>query len=180
MRWLLLLLGTVACASDLGNTDPDDPSGKGDGFDGDAAAERADAVADLLEGVRGDPDALRAWLQPMPKGADLHSHLSGAIPTESLIAWGALDQNCVSTNFTASAGPTCATGSQTMVGLDSADPLWGELVAAWSLEGSQTAPVAQRHVHFFEAFSKFFSVTKKRNVDMLVEARRLAARDRVS
>ena len=42
--------------------------------------ERFDAMG------QGDP-SLRAVLQRMPKGADLHSHLSGAVQTERLILW---------------------------------------------------------------------------------------------
>jgi adenosine deaminase len=178
MRRALVVLALTACTSEPLDGGPDDPSGKGDGFDSDAASERAEAVAALLDDVRDNATALRAWLVPLPKGADLHSHLSGAVPTESLIAWGAADSNCVSVDHVASSGP-CMTGSTSMVGLDAGDALWTELVRAWSLEGNQSRPVAERHAHFFAAFGKFFSVTRRRNVDMLVEARRAAARDRV-
>jgi adenosine deaminase len=177
MRAALLLVGMAACTEGLA-PDPDGSGGKGDGFDNDAAAERADAVADLLEDVRGNATALRAWLVPMPKGADLHSHLSGAVATESLITWGALDGICVSSDATAQA--TCSTSTRSLVGIDANDPLWTELLRAWSMEGNTTAPVLTRHAHFFGAFGKFFQVTRRRSVDMLVDARRAAARDHVS
>src|SRR5258707_1170086 len=41
------------------------------------------------------PLPLHAFLTNMPKGADLHMHLSGAIYAESLIAQGATDHLCV-------------------------------------------------------------------------------------
>jgi adenosine deaminase len=39
--------------------------------------------------LRNDHTALRAFLQRMPKGADLYVHLSGAVFAEDLIAWAA-------------------------------------------------------------------------------------------
>ncbi|MFY0577385.1 hypothetical protein ACN28S_26430 [Cystobacter fuscus] len=52
---------------------------------------REDVVRDHLESLRGDPTAALNFLHEMPKGADLHSHTSGAITTEKLILWGAED-----------------------------------------------------------------------------------------
>lgn len=40
---------------------------------------------------------LRGFLQRMPKGADLHSHLSGAVYAESYLRWAADDGLCVDT-----------------------------------------------------------------------------------
>src|SRR3989440_12865628 len=52
-------------------------------------------TAARFSAIRSDPTALRAFLQRMPKGADLHVHLSGAVYAENLIAW-AKDKNlCV-------------------------------------------------------------------------------------
>src|SRR5436309_3228672 len=52
-------------------------------FAGDTAVTPARVSA-----IRSDHTALRAFLQRMPKGADLHVHLSGAVYAENLIAWG--------------------------------------------------------------------------------------------
>jgi adenosine deaminase len=38
-----------------------------------------------FEGVKRDPKALYAFLKKMPKGGELHSHLSGAVPFERLL-----------------------------------------------------------------------------------------------
>src|SRR5687768_438682 len=52
-------------------------------------------TARRFEEVRRDPVALRAFLRAMPKGGDLHSHLSGAVYGESYIRWAAEDSLCV-------------------------------------------------------------------------------------
>lgn len=43
---------------------------------GSAAEQR---VAEHLARIRQDPPALRAFLRAFPKGADLHTHLTGAV-----------------------------------------------------------------------------------------------------
>jgi adenosine deaminase len=178
MRSALILVAAAGCAQGLDAPGGDGAGGKADDFDSDAAAARAAEVADLLEAVRDDAPALREWLAPMPKGADLHSHLSGAIETESLITWGGLDGICVNADATAQA--TCSTGTRSLTGAMPANALWTEVLGAWSLEGKEMAPVVERHEHFFGAFGKFFQATKRRPIDMLVDVRRAAARDGVA
>jgi len=52
-------------------------------------------VEAAFDRAKASPPALRAFLQAMPKGGDLHSHLSGAIYAESYLRWGAQDGLCV-------------------------------------------------------------------------------------
>src|SRR5208337_2576719 len=58
------------------------------------------------EARKQGPEALRAFLYRMPKGADLHSHLSGAIYAESWIRAAGEDHLCVDTKTLAFAKPT--------------------------------------------------------------------------
>src|SRR5215469_13789631 len=61
-----------------------------------SSPEAAEArTARHLEAVRSDPVQLGVFLRRMPKGGDLHNHLSGAIYAESNIAWAAADGLCV-------------------------------------------------------------------------------------
>lgn len=57
---------------------------------GDAAV-----TAARFSGTRADHTQLRAFLRAMPKGADLHVHLSGAVYAEDFIAWAAAAKLCV-------------------------------------------------------------------------------------
>src|ERR1019366_6263602 len=52
-------------------------------------------TAKYLESVRHQPGLLLAFLQEMPKGGDLHVHLSGAIYAESMIDWASESALCV-------------------------------------------------------------------------------------
>lgn len=58
-----------------------------------AAAEQR--VARHMERIRQEPPALRAFLQALPKGADLHTHLSGAVYAESYVTWAAELPLCI-------------------------------------------------------------------------------------
>jgi len=53
------------------------------------------SVAAWLERHRERPGAVRAFVQRLPKGADLHSHLSGAVYAERYLEWAAADGFCV-------------------------------------------------------------------------------------
>src|SRR5215467_13083660 len=60
---------------------------------GQAAAERRATLN--LDATRANPLQLRNLLKKMPKGADLHNHLSGAVYAESWIRAAAEDSLCV-------------------------------------------------------------------------------------
>src|SRR4029077_2678228 len=54
-----------------------------------------DRAAHALDAARGNPLELRAFLLRMPKGADLHVHLAGAVYAESWIQAGVDDNLCI-------------------------------------------------------------------------------------
>src|SRR5918997_395099 len=71
-----------------------------------ASAPSAEArTARYLDTIRTRPAKLRAFLKAMPKGADLHNHLSGAVPTETLIGYAVRDGLCIDATFTATPAP---------------------------------------------------------------------------
>ena len=51
-------------------------------------------AAKRFQQVTASPPQLRAFLYAMPKGGDLHNHLSGAAYAEGLIRMGASLGNC--------------------------------------------------------------------------------------
>jgi hypothetical protein len=57
----------------------------------------AERTAQALDRIRSEPLELRNFLKRMPKGADLHNHLDGAVYAETFIRVGAEDQLCIDT-----------------------------------------------------------------------------------
>src|ERR1700716_743812 len=64
------------------------------------------ATARRLTAIRNQPLLLEAFLREMPKGGDLHNHLSGSVYAESYLKWAAEDNLCIVTaTFTVVADP---------------------------------------------------------------------------
>lgn len=103
---------------------------------------------------------LRQFLQRMPKGADLHSHISGAVYAESYLDWAAQADLCVDTAKKTIQGQTCALGagdSQVPASKLSANAA-AAMVDQMSL---RNLPLSGRsgHDQFFDAFAVFGPVT---------------------
>ena len=140
-------------------------------------------TARYLDTIRTRPAKLRAFLEAMPKGADLHNHLSGAVPTETLIRYAVEDGLCIEvTTLTAmpapaAAGAPCPTGQRAAADSRADAAFFGHIVRAWSMEGFR--PGAESgHDHFFATFGKF-SLATSRKGDMLAEVATINARQRV-
>ena len=131
------------------------------------AEDRGTHEGDLqVDAARKNPLALRAFLFKMPKGADLHMHLTGAIYAETFIHDAIEDHLCVDTHTfafekpqaaTADRGsePTCASG-QVPVSTSLHDPhLYNGMVAAFSIRSFVPSTGVSAHDHFFDAFAKF-------------------------
>src|SRR5271169_1560326 len=70
------------------------------------ASSAENRTAHALDLARTDPLNLYAFLVRMPKGADLHNHLSGAVYAESWIRAAGEDHLCADTKTLAFAKPT--------------------------------------------------------------------------
>ena len=135
------------------------------------------ATARYLERVRGEPAALAVFLREMPKGADLHSHLSGAIYAESYLRWAAEDGLCVDvprlTLLTAGCGADMRPAAQ----VADTSALYGALVDAFSMRNWDPART-RGHTQFFGTFGRFAS-TDRRVGDGLAEVQQRAVQGRV-
>src|SRR5271168_732370 len=149
-------------------------------------AEHEKRTARALEAVRTSPLELRAFLVRMPKGADLHNHLGGAVYAESWIR-GAMEEHlCISLEQLAIAEPPGgknADGTQADCGpgkVPAADALkdqklYDALVDSFSMRGFVPSPGITGHDHFFNTFAKFQSVYNPRMGEWLEEVASRAA-----
>jgi adenosine deaminase len=126
--------------------------------------------------VRNQPLLLHIFLEQMPKGGDLHNHLSGSVYAESFIAYAVQDGLCIERNSLSFTRPPCEPGSN-MVPASAAlkdAMLYGRLLDALSMR--QFIPGAESgHDHFFATFGKFEAVSSRHTADMLAEVRSRAA-----
>ena len=139
-----------------------------------AAAEPAEQkAARYFESVKGQPSLLLNFLRAMPKGGDLHNHMTGAVYAESYIRWAAAGNLCADRKSLALAAPPCKNG-QVEAKQALTDPvLYRNLIDAWSMRGWPWSQMSA-HDHFFDTFLKFDPAGVGHYGDMLAE---LAARN---
>src|SRR6266487_3759332 len=119
-----------------------------------------------LQVARENPLQLRHFLLGMPKGGDLHNHLSGAVYAESWIRAAAEDHLCVDVakmafskpppaSESGAEQPVCWEGKVSAASAYKDQHLFDALVNAFSMRGFVASPGVTGHDHFFDTFAKF-------------------------
>src|SRR5437762_14063002 len=126
-------------------------------------------TAKYFDSIRNSPPELLAFLLKMPKGADLHNHLSGAIYAESYIQWAADSGDCVNTTTMVASLPPCTAGQIPAAKALTNSVLFQQIIDAWSMQSWQLSGESG-HDHFFNTFGKFGVATYDQNGKMLAEA----------
>jgi adenosine deaminase len=135
-----------------------------------------------FESVTRQPSLLLVFLRDMPKGGDLHNHLSGSIYAENLIDFAAQDGLCVDrVSLFLSAAPCDAScersANRPAVRCSYGDQsLYNALIDAWSMRNWQRGHESG-HDHFFSTFDKFRAATSNHVGDAIAEAVQRAAAD---
>jgi adenosine deaminase len=133
-----------------------------------------------LEAARQNPLALRLWLYKMPKGADLHIHLGGAIYAETFIRDAAEDNLCIDTTklaFAAAAKSSqeCSEGKVPATKAFQDQHLYDELIDSFSMRSFVPTSGESAHDHFFDTFSKFGGTSQRHKGEWLDEVATRAA-----
>jgi adenosine deaminase len=118
-----------------------------------------------------DRAMLRQILQAMPKGGDLHNHLSGSVYAESYLRYAAADGICVD-SVKLVITPCLALAASPIVPASTLfapySSLYGTMLDALSMR--QFRPTLESgHDHFFNTFGKFSVVSKSHVPEMLTE-----------
>jgi hypothetical protein len=118
-------------------------------------ASALDAAGARFAALRSSPPLLRAFLYAMPKGGDLHNHLSGAAYAEATIRAAAADGACITPDATKVSRPPCAAGSLAIATALTDAKLNRTIVDTWSMRDFVPAGGISGHDHFFDTFGKF-------------------------
>jgi adenosine deaminase len=140
-----------------------------------------------FEAARKNPLELHALIEKMPKGADLHMHLSGAIYAETFLKDAAADLLCVDTaklKFDRDIGTSkslppqavCSEGSVAASSVFKDQKLYDELVDAFSMRSFVPTPGRSGHDQFFDTFEHFGGVEKDHRGEWLDEVATRAAK----
>jgi hypothetical protein len=112
-----------------------------------------------LDSIRNQPSLLLAFLHDMPKGGDLHNHLTGAIYAEDYIDFAASDNLCVDRTTSRLLAPPCDdcqhyTPKPAIRCAYDDHILYNQIVDAWSMRNWRNSEESG-HDHFFATFDKF-------------------------
>ena len=134
-----------------------------------------------MDSIRDHPADLLLFLREMPKGGDIHNHLSGSVYAESLIRWAGEDGLCLIRSELRLKRPPCNKRRGEVAAADIAHnaALYGAVIDAWSMRNRNPSRQSG-HDHFFESFGKFSAATAGRTGDMLAEVVERAAEQNVS
>jgi adenosine deaminase len=172
---LLLLLSVFASQAQPGSAPKESRTGP---------ASTEQRTARHFESIRKSPQQELAFLIQMPKGADLHNHLSGAVYAESYIRWASDNGLCVNIKTMALSAPTppskCDPKSDQPLASTALtnSGLYNQMIDAWSMRNWQKSGQTG-HDHFFDTFIKFGPATWDQNGKMLAEVVARAARGHV-
>jgi adenosine deaminase len=133
--------------------------------------QRAIKAFDRAKAAKASPLELEAFLEKMPKGGDLHMHLSGAIYAETFLKDAAADNLCVnpkSLSFAKNTGlssdkparPLCAEGNVPAATVFKDQKLYDALVDAFSMRGFVPSAGITGHDQFFATFDRFGGTDK--------------------
>lgn len=120
-----------------------------------AAGARVDAVQATLDRIADDPISLRAFFVGLPKGADLHQHLSGTVYAESMLRWAAADGDCLTPPTMTVTAPPCTTDQIPAASALTNTTLQSQVISAWSMRLFIPSLTESGHDHFFNSFGRF-------------------------
>ena len=143
-------------------------------------------TARALEAVRSNPLELEAFLVDMPKGTDLHNHLTGAVYAETLIRDAAEDQLCInptSLSFAKPENPTkddakgasCENGNVPATLPFKDQHLYDALIDSFSMRSFVPVTGTSGHDHFFDSFNRFHGTSERHKGEWLYEVATRAA-----
>ena len=126
-----------------------------------------------LRRIADEPLRLNQFLWDMPKGADLHMHLSGAVYAEEMLRYGAADGDCFDSFTFVASPPPCDPGERLVADALSNNALQNAVMRAWSMKGFEPG-VESGHDHFFATFGKFGAALAGHNGEGLATVARRA------
>lgn len=141
-------------------------------------------TAAYLDRIADSPPRLRMFLQPMPKGGDLHNHLGGSTYAEDFLRWAAEDGLCLAADDFRIVEPPCdAPDRIPAAGLELDYPRYSRAVDALSMRGFEAGvgdPKVSGYDRFFATFDMFGAAWRRNIGKSLAATREAAAADHVA
>jgi adenosine deaminase len=181
-RAALVLVALTACrggddqpAGPDGGVTPDAPAAPTctDGTPAECGAAWEQHASDQFDAVVGNPGALGTFLTAMPKGGDLHQHLTGAVYAETYLDWAKTDGDCInSTTYASVYANQCSASTMPTPTMGA---FYDAIVRAWSMKDFVATSTNTGHDHFFATFGKYGAVAGAHRDDAVADVLARAA-----
>ena len=136
-------------------------------------------TSSYFNSVKTNPKELAHFLWAMPKGGDLHNHLSGASYAEHLVHYAQHDQLCIApSTYTVSTDAACESENWLNHAIETPS-FYHNLIDSWSMRHSPKE-LESGHDHFFATFNKFSVISKTHRGEALAEVAQRAGRENES
>lgn len=135
----------------------------------------AQNMEDYLNTIRTDPNALYAFFKAMPKGGELHYHLTGSTEAEVLLDVAAQHHLCIDPKTAQLSSTSLCFNRLSRTMLEHQPERYNHIVETWSMKNFNEQHTLARHDHFFSAFSKFDPLYKVAKPQLLAELLQKAA-----
>jgi len=132
---------------------------------GESPEQRTEKAFDAL---RNSPPAMYGFLRSMPKGSDLHNHLTGAVYAESFVRFAVANNLCADRKTLNLTAAPCKEGQVEAKQALSDPVLYRDMLANWSMLGWPMSGKSA-HDHFFDTFLKFDKAVPGHYGEMLAE-----------
>jgi adenosine deaminase len=151
-----------------------------------SATSREQRAIRAFNAAKLSPLELNSFLSRMPKGADLHMHLSGAVYAETFIKDAAADGLCVdpktmsffkpkATTRSIPPQPVCGEGNERAETAFKDQKLYDALIDSFSMRSFVPSAGTSGHDQFFATFSRFNGIDKSHTGEWLDEVATRAA-----
>ena len=151
-----------------------------------ASTDREQRATQAFHAAQENPLQLNAFLRRMPKGADLHMHLTGAVYAETFIKDAAADGLCVhpltmslfrpaATTRSIPPQPVCREGNVRAEDAFKDQKLYDALIDSFSMRNFVPQSGVSGHDQFFATFGRFDGLSKSHAGEWLDEVAARAA-----
>jgi adenosine deaminase len=131
------------------------------------------AASDKYDAAVKNPAELPAFLKGVPKGGDLHNHLTGAVSAETYLAWAKADGDCINqSTYSAVYSNQCSATNQPT---PTSGTFFDAIIKSWSMQGFVPGGAESGHDHFFATFGKFGAIAGAHRDDDLADIAKRAA-----
>jgi adenosine deaminase len=131
-------------------------------------------VQSYFEHIKKDPNALYAFFKSMPKGGELHYHLSGGAYPETMLELASKGDYCLNTStWMINKNSTECNGINTK-NLTDQPEIYAKTVNNWSMKNF-VAGEESGHDHFFSTFYKFNTIIEDYQPELVADVLQVAA-----